>query len=132
MSQPIKFTALLQEASAGTGGAFVLFPYDVMETFGSKGRIPIRATIHGEPYRGSLIRYGHLQHIFPVLKGIRKKLDKKIGDMVDITLEVDTEQREIEVPADLQQILKDYKLEKAFTKLSYTYRKEYVQWIEDA
>jgi len=72
MSKQIRFSAILHEATVGTGGAFVLFPYDVEETFGMKGRIPIKATVDGEPYRGSLVKYGHPQHIFPVLKAIRK------------------------------------------------------------
>ncbi len=91
MGKKIKFIATLQEATVGTGGAFVLFPYDVQETFGTKGRVPIKATIDGEPYRGSLVKYGHPQHIFPVLKAIREKLGKKIGDPIEVILEIDTD-----------------------------------------
>jgi hypothetical protein len=132
MSKAITFTAILQEATVGNGGAFVLFPHDVEKTFGSKGRIPIIATIEGEPYRGSLVKYGHPQHIFPILKSIREKLSKKIGDTIEITLEMDTKAREIAIPADFQKILKANKLDQYFDKLTFTHRKEYVQWIEGA
>ena len=37
-----KFKAKIQEASVGTGGAFVLFPYDVEKEFGTKGRVAVR------------------------------------------------------------------------------------------
>ena len=132
MSKQIKFTAEIKESEVGSGGAYVLFPYDVMETFGSKGRIPVRAFIEGETYRGSLVKYGHPQHMFPVLKAIREKIGKSIGDTIEIILEADSDEREIETPADLQKALKANKLDKAFDKLSYTHRKEYVQWIEGA
>ncbi len=132
MSKPIKFKAVIQEAAVGTGGAFVLFPFDVEKTFGKKGRIPITATIEGEPYRGSLVKYGHPQHIFPVLKAIREKLGKKIGDTIEVIIEIDKEEREIETPADLLKALKASKLDKTFDKLAYTHRKEYIKWIEGA
>jgi hypothetical protein len=132
MGKSIKFTGVLQEATVGTGGAFVLFPFDVVEIFGSKGRISITATIDGEPYRGSLVKYGHPQHIFPVLKSIREKLGKGIGDTIEIVILEDTEERVIDAPADLRKALKANKLDKAFDKLSYTHRKEYVKWIDEA
>jgi len=132
MNKQIKFTAEIKESEVGSGGAYVLFPYDVVETFGSKGRIPVRALIEGETYRGSLVKYGHPQHMFPVLKAIREKIDKRIGDTIEIILEADSDEREIETPADLQKALKANKLDKAFDKLSYSHRKEYVQWIEGA
>ena len=132
MGKQIKFTATILEASVGSGGAYVLFPYDVEETFGTKGRVPVTATIDGEPYRGSLVKYGLPQHMFPVLKGIREKIGKNIGDTIEVILEQDTKEREIDAPADLKKALKASKLDKAFDKLSYTHRKEYVQWIEGA
>ena len=132
MGKQIKFTATILAASVGGGGAYVLFPYDVEETFGTKGRVPVTATIDGEPYRGSLVKYGQPQHMFPVLKGIREKIGKNIGDTIEVILEHDTKEREIDAPADLKKALKASKLDKAFDKLSYTHRKEYVQWIEGA
>lgn len=132
MGKPVKFKAILQEAAVGTGGAFVLFPFDIKETFGTTGRIPIKATVNGEPYRGSLVKYGHPQHMLPVLKAIREKIGKNIGDTIEVIIEKDTTAREIEIPEDLQKVLKENKMDKAFEKLSYTHRREYVQWIEAA
>ena len=132
MSKPIKFTATIQASEVGTGGAYVLFPFDVEKLFGTKGRVAITSTIDGEPYRGSLVKYGHPQHMFPVLKGIREKLGKKIGDTIEVVIQMDTEERDIETPADLRKALKENKLDKAFDKLAYTHRKEYVKWIEGA
>jgi hypothetical protein len=132
MSKSIKFTGILQASEVGAGGAYVLFPFDIEKTFGTRGRVPFTATIEGEPYRGSLIKYGHPQHIFPVLKSIRAKLGKKIGDPIEIIMQMDTQERVITIPADFQKLLKSNKMADVFDKMSYTHRKEYIHWIEGA
>jgi hypothetical protein len=119
------------EAAAG-GGAFVSIPFDVEQTFGKK-RVPVRATIDGEPYRGSLVRMGPRGHLLGVLKHIRQRIGKDIGDQVDITIEEDDAPRTVVVPADLQAALNHTPTARAaFDKRSYTHRREYVRWIEEA
>jgi hypothetical protein len=129
-SRTQKFKAELQ--SAGGGGVFVCVPFDVQEVFGTRARVPVKATIDGEPYCGSLAPMGG-GHMMGVLKAIREKIGKQVGDTVHIVLEQDTEERTVEVPADLQKALNKNKTAKTFfEKLAYTHRKEYVKWIEEA
>ncbi len=46
---------------------------------------------------------------------------------------LDTEPREVEVPADLQEALaRDRDAGRAFEGMSFTHRREYVEWIEEA
>ena len=59
------------------------------KTFGKK-RVKVKATIGGEPYRGSLVRMGTACHLLPVLKEIRARIGKTIGDAVEVELEEDT------------------------------------------
>jgi len=66
-----KFKAKI-EAGDG-GGAYVLFPYDTVKEFATKGRVPVKATFHGVPYTGSLIKYGNPLHMLGMLKAIREK-----------------------------------------------------------
>jgi uncharacterized protein YdeI (YjbR/CyaY-like superfamily) len=48
-------------------------------------------------------------------------------------MELDTEPRTVRPPRDLQQALSaDPKAKAAFAKLSFTHRKEYVDWIKEA
>jgi uncharacterized protein YdeI (YjbR/CyaY-like superfamily) len=48
-------------------------------------------------------------------------------------MEIDDEPRTIEVPADLEQAMAgNEKAKAAFEKLSYTHRREYVEWILEA
>jgi len=52
---------------------------------------------------------------------------------VEVTLEEDSEPRTIEIPADLMYALDtDSEAKVHFEKLSYTHRKEYVTWIDEA
>ena len=124
------FTATIQ--NAGGGGAYVEVPFDVEEAFGSK-RPRVKALIEGLPYRSTLMRMGSEHHILGVLKEIRAQIGKTFGDEVTVTIEPDTEPRQIEVPKDLMKELKKDKDAKAFfDKLSFTHQKEYVRWIEEA
>jgi hypothetical protein len=118
--------------NAGCGGAFVRIPFDVEEAFGKK-RVPVKAAIDGQPYRGLLVRMGGSYHILGVLKEIRQKIGKDFGEAVQIALEEDFEPRQVEVPPDFQQVLdQDPAARAAFEKMSYTHRKEYVNAILDA
>ena len=107
-------------------------PFDVEQEFGSK-RPKIRAMIEGVPYRGILTRMGSEYHMLIILKGIREQIGKTFGDQIEITVEPDSEPRQIEIPKDLMKEFKKDKDAKAFfDKLSYTHRKEYVTWINEA
>ena len=130
MPQKQTFTAEIK--NAGGGGAFVEIPFDVEKELGSK-RPKIRATIEGVPYRGILARMGSENHMLIILKGIREQIGKTFGDQVTITVEPDTEPRLVEIPKDLmKEFKKDEQAKAFFDKLSYTHRKEYVTWINEA
>lgn len=123
------FTAPIE---GGAGGAYVTVPFDAEAVFGAK-RIPIKATIDGVPYRGSLVRMGGGSHVLGVLKAIREQIGKQPGDPVEVTLEADTDERTVEVPGDLAAALAAAPPAKAaFDALAYSHRREYVRWIEEA
>ena len=130
MSQNYQFRAIIE--NAGSGGAYVTIPFDVEKTFGKK-RVKVKATIDGEPYRGSLVRMGTPDHMLLVLKDIREKIGKTFGDEISIELKEDLEPRKVEIPPDLQQALDANPNEEAyFNGLAYSHRKEYVWWINEA
>ncbi|RPJ53218.1 MAG: DUF1905 domain-containing protein [Methanobacteriota archaeon] len=113
--------------------AFIEFPYDVETEFGVRGQVKVRAFFDGVEYRGSLARMGGGCHILGLTKKIRDAIGKKSGDMVHVMLSGDTEPRTVAVPEDLRQALDDHPPAGAFFEtLSYSNRKEYVGWIEDA
>lgn len=124
------FDAVIQQANGG--GAYVAVPDDVVAALGGGGRIPVQATFDGVAYRGSIASMGGATKILGVLKAIRTDLGKDVGDTLAVTVERDSAERTIEVPADLASALAAAGLQDTFAQLSYSHRREYVTWIEEA
>jgi hypothetical protein len=122
------FEAVIQEGRGG--GAFVEVPFDVKALYGA-ARPRVKVTFDGEPYRGSIAPMGGAS-LIGVLKEIRGKIGKDIGDKVKVTIEPDTEMREVVVPEDVRKALKGAGREADFKKLSYTHQKEHISAIEEA
>lgn len=57
----VEFTAKIRVQ--GGGGAFVEFPHDVENLYGLKGRVPVKVTFDGIPYRGSMVKMGGRMHL---------------------------------------------------------------------
>ena len=117
---------------AGMGGTFVFFPYDTEEAFSTKGKVPVKATFDGMAYTGSLMKYGHPQHMLHLPKAIRDELGKGAGAELDVEVWKDDAVRTLEVPAEFAQVMKREGLLPFFESLSYTHRKEYCRWIKEA
>jgi len=84
MSEAFEFEAVIQAGDGG--GAFILFPFDMHESFGTAGKVSVRATIDGVPYSGKLLKYGFPQHVLGLLKSLRSQIGKGPGDTVKIIL----------------------------------------------
>jgi len=125
-----KFKAKI-EAGDG-GGAYVLFPYDTVKEFATKGRVPVRATFNGVPYKGSLFKYRNPLHMLGMLKAIREKTGKGPGDTIEVVVWRDEVARTVEVPTQFKNLMKKEGLFAVFKRLSYTHRKEYCRWITEA
>ena len=127
-----EFEAVL-EAGDGDGGVFVVVPFSVQEVFGTKGRVPVQATLDGYPYQGSITPLGDGYHALHVLKQIRKAVDKTIGDTVRVTLSRDVVERKMDAPTDLAaQFATNPQAAAYFAKLAYTHQREFVRWLEGA
>jgi hypothetical protein len=125
-----KFNARIESASLG--GTCVYFPYNVEEEFGTRGRVPVKATFDGVPYSGSMVKYGAPLHMLGILKSIREQIGKGPGDTVEVTIQKDETERTVDVPAEFQKLLKKEKLLPVFEKLSYSHKREYCRWITEA
>jgi hypothetical protein len=127
----IEFDAVIVDGSGG--GAFVKFPKDVEKLYGVKGRVPVKATFDGIPYRGSLAKMDSECHVLGVLKQVRETLKKGVGDKVHVVLELDTEERTVDLAQDVSAKVKEHPEAKAaWDKFSYTHKKEHHEWIESA
>lgn len=114
------------------GGAFVEFPHDVEKLYGVKGRVPVKVTFDGIPYRGSMVKMGSERHLLLILKEIRERLGKDRGDTLLVTVDLDDAPRVVELAPDVESAYKRAGVLKNFRSMSYSHQREYALWIEEA
>lgn len=113
--------------------AYIEFPYDVEKEFGTRAQVKVKVTFDGHSYRGSLATMGYDCHWLGMTQKVRKAIGKNPGDTVHVILQKDEEPRTVEAPPQLREWLDKHPGEREFFEaLSYTNRKEYVQWIMTA
>jgi Bacteriocin-protection, YdeI or OmpD-Associated/Domain of unknown function (DUF1905) len=106
-------------------------PFDLAGAFG-RARPPVKVTIRGHTWRTTPGVYGGIGHIV-VNRAVKAATGVDAGDRVRVVMELDTEPRTVAVPSDLRSALAaDPTVQAAFRKLSFTYRREYVEWVEEA
>lgn len=106
-------------------------PDEVVASLGSR-RPAVRVTINGHSYR-STVSSMRGEFLLPVSAENRQAAGISAGDEVDVELRPDTEPREVEVPADLASALaEDTEARGFFESLSYSHKRAYTLWIDDA
>lgn len=115
-------------------GAYVIFPEDTFPLFGKKGHIKVKVVFDNRvSYRGSLASMGNGLHFLGVTMTIRKELGKKPGDSITVSIEPDNEVRTVEIPEDMESILREFpEAAETFNAMSYSHKREYVYWINGA
>lgn len=129
----IQFKAVIKQ-NGKMNAAFVEFPFSTEELFGKKGQVKIKAVFDEKvEYRGSLAKMKSDCHILGLTQEIRKQLGKTFGDEVFVSLTEDREERVVEIAKDIVVLFNENPEAKIlFDKMSYTHRKEYIRWIEEA
>lgn len=126
----MKFRATVELGGKTATGIEV--PEDVVAALGSGNRPPVTVTIGGHTYRTTVARMGG-RFLIGLSAENRTAAGVAAGDEVDVEIELDAEPRQVEVPADLAEALAhDHTARANFDGLSYTHRKEWVRWIEEA
>lgn len=121
-------SVLLQNNNMDAG--YIEIPFDVEKEYGTK-RVKVKALLNGIEYRGSIVRMGTPCHILGIPKAIRDKMGVVFGDMIEVELEKDTEEKIIILPDDLKKQLSEKAL-LAFQSLSYSQQKKHILSIENA
>jgi hypothetical protein len=110
----------------------IAVPEDVVTALGSGNRPPVTVTIGGHSYRTTVARMGG-RFLIPLSAQNRTAAGVAAGDQVEVDIELDSGPREVAVPGDLTAALAQDDAARAnFGQLSFTHRKEWVRWIEEA
>lgn len=110
--------------------ASIEIPDAVLVELGTHKRAPLVVTINDHSYRSTATGVaGTCRVVFPqrerALAGVE-------SGRVRITLELDSGERLVEVPAELDEELEQTGLRGAFESWSYSHRREWARWVAEA
>ncbi len=83
----------------------ITIPLDVEAVFGAK-RVPVKATVNGAEYRGTVVRMGG-KYMLGIPKVFREAAGIQAGDNIVVTLQKDKDERNVVVPDDLARELRE-------------------------
>jgi Bacteriocin-protection, YdeI or OmpD-Associated/Domain of unknown function (DUF1905) len=126
----MRFRAMVELGGKTATGIEV--PQDVVAALGTGKRPPVRVSIGGHTYRTTVARMGG-RFLVPLSAENRTAAGVAAGDEVDVDIEPDAEPREVQVPADMAEALaRDDVARGNFEAMSFTHRKEWVRWVDEA
>lgn len=112
--------------SAGKTAAGIEVPPKVLESLGTSKKPPVRVTIKGHTYRSTVATVMG-KYMIGVSAENRLAAGVTPGEMLEVDLELDTQPRELELPADFAKALRgDARAKKAFEALSYSGKNRWV------
>lgn len=127
----VTFSTTVQQAE-GVNATGLPIPAEIVAALGSHKRPPVVVTINGYTYRNTIAGYGDV-FMLSLAAEHRKAAGVQAGDTVEVTLELDTEPRTVEVPADLAAALAAKPgATEAFDALAPSKRKEFVRQVNEA
>ncbi|MGH3626090.1 MAG: YdeI/OmpD-associated family protein [Sciscionella sp.] len=110
----------------------IAVPEDVVAALASGKRPAVVVTLNGYTYRSTVAVLGG-RFMLPVSAEVRSRSGVAAGDEVEVDLWLDTEPREVCVPADFAAALADDpEAQRVFDGLSYSRKRGYVQLITGA
>jgi hypothetical protein len=123
-------TTLLKDDTLDATG--IVAPPEVVTALGGSKRPAVTVTIGDYTYRSTVAPYGG-SYLIPFAKVHREASGLGPGAAIEVTLELDTAPRTVDVPADLATALAAKPgAREAFDRLSFTTRKEHVRQVETA
>lgn len=129
MAGKVKFNTIILQMGNNTG---IEVPESSIEKLASGKRPAVKITLNGFTYRSTVAVMGG-KYLIPLSAERREKAKVKGGDKLDITLELDTEPREMELHAEFKAALdKDKKAKAFFETLSYSAKSKYTLSIAQA
>jgi hypothetical protein len=126
----MRFRAIILPSGKTATGIQV--PAEVVASFGTSKRPPVRVTINGYTYRSTVAVMSGV-YMVGVSAEVREHAGVAAGDEVDVDMELDTEAREVTVPPDFAAALdQDAEARRFFDSLSYSNKLRNVLAIEGA
>ena len=130
MAEPLRLRTVLEPR--GPAGAIILSDEQVALVTGGAKAAPVRVTVNGNTLRLRVARMRG-ESMIGFSRAARQEAGVELGEEHDFEVALDDAPREVEVPADLAGALEgDAAAKEAFDALSFTHRKEFARWVEEA
>ena len=111
--------------------ASILIPEWALQMLKTNKRAPLKVTVNGHTYQSTAVGVGgECRVVFP--SADRLAANAKAGQVVKVTLMLDSGYREVEMPIALVKALRNFGLTKDFANLSYSKRKEHARLVTEA
>jgi hypothetical protein len=118
--------------AAGRTATGLPVPAEVVDGLGAGRRPPVHVRIGGHHYRTTIASRGGV-YLLSLSAENRAAAGVAAGEEVEVDVELDTDPREVTVPADLAAALdSDDAARRAFERLSYSHQLRHVLAIEEA
>lgn len=114
----------------GNNTGIVVPEVNLIELNGGK-KPPVKVIVNGYEYQSTLATMSGY-FLIPLSKEHRTKSGLKGDDVVDVILELESKNRDVEIPDSLAQLLNENQLFEVFQGQSYSARKEMVRIILEA
>jgi hypothetical protein len=113
------------------GICFIPLTFDPKTVFG-RVRVPVKVTLNGYTYRSTIASMGGPPCV-PFRQSHREAAGLEGGETLAVTLELDTEKREVKPPADLVKALKAAPPAwERWREMSFSHQREHAEAIADA
>jgi len=109
----------------------IYFPHPAQAHFGGNGRVNVKVTVDGHEFDAVLLpsRNGHY---FAYNVPMKKAVGKKLGDMVQVTLERSEAKRELIIPDYISAALKEHSVLDKFLAMPYYIARGEINKIDSA
>jgi len=119
------------EKQPDLNATYIQVPAEGIRALGSGKKPRVRVTLNDFAFRTTVAVYGG-EYFIPINQEIRGKARVEAGDEVRVLLALDTEERLVEIPSDVQERLQAQGMLEIFARWSYTRRKEAMRLITES
>lgn len=112
---------------------YVDTPIQVEKEFNTKDKVAICGIMNGTRFKATLIPRGNREHYIVLGKENRLNAKIEVGDNIEMEVWKDNTIKKVEIPNDFQlSLLKNKMASTFFNDLAYSYKKAYIDWINNA
>ncbi len=129
----VRFTARLDAGGESDAWVVLRLPFQVEGAFGKKGRVSVKGTLNGMPFRTSIFPTGDGTHHMMVNKKMQEGAAVHAGSSVEVVMSVDAAPSELALHPEFERALSsDSRARTFFESLPPSAKKAYAFWIATA